>query len=105
MTAPDIEPRIEATLKSLAAKVEALERDELEVESVPGLLDVEFEDGTKLILSRQSATGQIWLAEPQGGWRFDLRDGRWIDDKRGVDLQAALERLLAGKLGATVSLG
>jgi len=29
--------------------------------------------GTKLILSRQPATGQIWLAEPGGGWHFDLR--------------------------------
>ena len=104
MTAPGIEQRIEATLERLAARVEALERDELEVERVPGRLDVEFEDGTKLILSRQSATGQIWLAEPQGGWHFDLRDGRWIDDKRGVDLESALEQLLAAKLGAPVSL-
>lgn len=104
MAAPDSEQRIEATLKRLAAKVEALGRDELEVERVPGRLDLEFEDGTKLILSRQSATGQIWLAEPQGGWRFDERDGRWICDKRGVDLVTALERLLSGKLGAPVSL-
>ena len=71
---------------------------------MPGRLDVEFEDGTKLILSRQSATGQIWLAEPQGGWRFDGRDGRWICDKRGVDLVTAVERLLSDKLGAPVSL-
>jgi CyaY protein len=104
MAAPDSEQRIEATLKRLAARVEALDRDELEVESVPGRLDLLFEDGTKLILSRQSATGQIWLAEPRGGWRFDERDGRWICDKRGVELGAELERLLSDKLGAPVRL-
>jgi len=105
MAAADGEQRIETALARLASRIEALGREELEVESVPGRVDVEFEDGTKLILSRQSATGQIWLAEPQGGWRFDLRDGRWICDKRGVDLVAELERLLSGRLGAAVSLG
>lgn len=104
MSAPDIEQRIETTLARLAARVEALGRDELEVESVPGRLDLEFEDGTRLILSRQSATGQIWLAEPQGGWHFDERDGRWICDKRGVELVAELERLLGRQLGEPVSL-
>jgi len=104
MGAPDSEQRIEVTLKRLAARVEALGRDELEVESVPGRLDVLFEGGGKLILSRQSATGQIWLAEPRGGWRFDERDGRWICDKRGVELVADLERLLSDQLGEPVSL-
>ena len=104
MSAPDSDRRIETTLARLAARVEALGRDELEVESVPGRLDLEFEDGTKLILSRQAATGQIWLAEPQGGWRFDERDGRWICDKRGVELVADLERLLSARLGETVRL-
>lgn len=105
MSAPGSEQQIEATLRRLASQVEALERDELEVESVPGRLDLEFEDGTKLILSRQSATGQIWLAEPHGGWRFDLRDGRWICDKRGIELTAALERLLSDTLAAPIRLG
>ena len=104
MGASDSDRRIEATLARLAARIEALGRDELEVESVPGRLDLVFEDGTKLILSRQAATGQIWLAEPQGGWRFDEHDGRWICDKRGVDLVPELERLLSGRLGAKVSL-
>ena len=104
MSAPDSDRRIETTLARLAARVEALGRDELEVESVPGRLDLEFEDGTKLILSRQAATGQIWLAEPQGGWRFDEREGRWICDKRGVELVADLERLLSARLGETVRL-
>ena len=36
MSAPDSDRRIETTLARLAARVEALGRDELEVESVPG---------------------------------------------------------------------
>ena len=105
MSAPDVERRIEQELQRLAGRLEALELDALEIESVPGRVDVLFEDGSRLILSRQSATGQIWLAEPRGGWRFDERDGRWLCDKRGVELSAELERLIGEKLGAPVRLG
>ena len=44
------------------------------------------------------------VAEPGGGWHFDLKDGLWIDDKRGIELTAALEECLAAALGQPVKL-
>ncbi|HTE06110.1 MAG TPA: iron donor protein CyaY [Planctomycetota bacterium] len=104
MGSEDMSREIERTLDAIQRRVDALDHDELELDSGPGRLDITCPDGARVILSRQSATNQIWLAEPGGGWHFDRRDGRWLCDKRGVELLANLQALLAAH-GAPVSLG
>lgn len=98
------ERAIDRVLEQIGAAVDALDHDEVDVELGSGKLTISC-GKTKLILSRQPATGQIWLAEPRGGWHFDEAGGRWICDKRGVGLIAELERLLGDLLGQGVSLG
>jgi CyaY protein len=106
-----LERAIDRMLEQLGEAVELLHHDEVEVELAPGLLTVDVGDvdgepaeHTRLIVSRQAANGQLWLAEPNGGWHFDLKDGLWIDDKRGVELTAAIEGCLAEALGQPVKL-
>lgn len=95
---------IDKTLSQISNALDKLNRDELEYEEAEGKLTIEFEDGVKLIVSRQSATNQIWLAEPSGGWKFDYKDGQWICDKRGITLEKALSDLISQKLGEPISL-
>jgi CyaY protein len=101
----DLSREIEKTLDSIQRRVDGLGLDDLEVDAGPGRLDVTCLDGARIILSRQSATNQIWLAEPGGGWHFDARGGRWVCDKRGVDLMATLELLLTTHCGVPIRLG
>lgn len=95
---------IDKELQRLFRALDALDLDELDIDLADGKLVIEFEDGAKFIVNRQSATNQIWLAEPQGGWRFDFKENKWIDDKRGIELSAALSDLLSAKLGEPISL-
>ncbi len=95
---------IDKELQRLFRALDALGSDDLEIDLADGKLVIEFEDGTKLIINRQSATNQIWLAEPQGGWRFDFKDHKWLDDKRGLELSAVLSELVSAKLGRPISL-
>ncbi|MCS7012171.1 MAG: iron donor protein CyaY [Chloroherpetonaceae bacterium] len=104
MAEPNLPIEIEKELQRLFNAIDALGLDDVEIELADGKLVIEFEDGTKFIVNRQSATNQIWLAEPQGGWRFDWKDGRWLDDKRGIELSAALADLMQAKLGQPISL-
>ena len=102
---PDTTPSIEATLDALERKLDELELDDLDIEAGDGKLTLEKEDsGRPLILSRQGATNEIWLAEPRGGWHFAWDGSAWICTKRGVELLAALEELLEQALGTKVSL-
>jgi CyaY protein len=98
------ERAIDRMLEQIGEAVEALQHQEVDVELASGKLTVDCGNGVKLIVSRQSATGQIWLAEPGGGWHFDLKDGAWLDDKRGVELVGEIERLLSEQLGMAVDL-
>jgi len=48
-----------------------------------GLLTLEFENRTKLIINRQQPLHQIWLATIENGHHYDYKAGRWIDDRSG----------------------
>ena len=100
-----LERAIDRMLEQIGEAVEALQHDEVDVELMPGKLTIDCGNGVRLVLSRQSATGQIWLAEPGGGWHFDLKDGLWICDKRGIELTDALQKALSLALGQAVTLG
>ena len=101
----NISRQIDTTMKELFHNVDMLDRDEIDMEMSDGKFVLEFDDGVKIIVSRQSAADQIWLAEPAGGWHYSWRDGEWIDDKRGTTLVSDLESLISGKIGEPVSLG
>jgi len=47
-------------------------------------------NGSQLILSRQPATGELWLAIRAGGLHFKQQQGVW---RNTVDGQALIERL------------
>ncbi len=85
-------------------RVDRLGREDIDLNAGDGKLALEMEDGTKFILSRQRAVSQIWLAEPNGGWHYSEKNGRWLCDKRGSDLVSDLEALLSKKLGQPVKL-
>lgn len=98
--------RINATFDALERRFDDIDHQAFDVDSGDGKLTLDFEDGAPLIISRQSAAGQIWVAEPRGGWHFTWDDerGAWVCDKRDVELIASLEDLIEAKLGERLTL-
>ncbi len=94
----------EACLSRVAKWLEDFDPDEVDYNTGDGALTIEFPDGGRFVLSRQSATSQVWLAAGAHGWHFDYDPaaGRWIDDKDGHDLYARLAESLSEKLGRPV---
>lgn len=92
---------IEAAVEA-AAEVAGLDID-LHLKT-GGILEMEFEDGSKMIINRQSAAREIWVAAKSGGFHF-LYDGyRWVDTRDGGELFAALSRMVGAQSGAAVIL-
>ena len=70
-----------------------------------GMLEVEFDNGSKLIINRHAAAREIWVAAVSGGFHF-RHDGRaWRDTRDGSELFAAVSRLASQQSGVPVQLG
>lgn len=96
--------RSDACLAMVAGWLEQLDPDEIDYSTGDGIVTIEFPDGERFILSRQSAARQIWLAAGAHGWHFgfDAAGERWIDDKDSRELLARLALAISEKLGHPV---
>ncbi len=84
---------------------QAFERLELDFERKEGgVLEVEFDDGSKIIVNRHSAAREIWVAARSGGFHFRRDGAAWRDTRSGEELLGALSELVSDQLGRRVLL-
>lgn len=76
-----------------------LERAELDFETAGGVLTVEMDDGSKLILNRQPPVQEIWLAARSGGYHFAWDGSRWFSRRENASLDELLRRCIAEQGG------
>lgn len=89
--------RIESALEDCGA--------EIDVEPKPGgILELEFDNGSKMIINRHTAAREIWVAAKSGGFHFRPQDGRWLDTRGGGDLWDMIATLAIQQAGTPVSL-
>jgi CyaY protein len=69
-----------------------------------GVLEIEFADGSKIIVNRHAAAREIWVAARAGGFHFRWDGAAWRDTREGSELFAALSKLLSAQGGDAVLL-
>jgi CyaY protein len=69
-----------------------------------GVIEIEFDDGAKIIVNRHGAAREIWVAARSGGFHFRWDGSAWRDTRGGDELFAALSELVSGQLGRRVRL-
>ncbi len=107
MSNPSFSLMAEEMFEDLLDRLEAYdELDDLEMDIIDGVMTVEFEDGSKVILNRQEPVQQIWLASPEGPAHFakDEASGDWVNIKTGDEFYATLSRVFSGKTGSDIKL-
>lgn len=78
---------------------------DLDYEMKPGgVLEIEFDDGSKIIVNRHSAAREIWVAARSGGFHFRPDSGRWLGTRDGAELYAVVSRLITEQGGIAVQL-
>ena len=100
------DPRFEVVAEEALERLEhALEGLELDFERKEGgVLEIEFDDGGKMIVNRHSAAREIWVAARSGGFHFRWDGSAWRDTRSGEEFFAALSALLSRELGRGVRL-
>ena len=69
-----------------------------------GILEIECEDGSKLIVNRHVPNREIWVAARSGGFHFRPQERAWRDTRSDDELGAALAALIRVQTGLTVAL-
>lgn len=89
--------RIEAALEASGADIDF----EL---AAGGVLEIEFEDGGKIIVNRHGVAREIWVAARAGGFHFRWDGSAWIDTRDGAELMSKLSALASQQAGENIAL-
>ncbi len=104
MTDAEFESLADATLATLERAIDRSGLDaDIETKGV-GVLEIEFADGTKMIINRHTAAREIWVAAKSGGFHFRHDGKAWRDTRDGAELFAALSRLVSAQSATPVIL-
>lgn len=77
MNETEFKQKVDLILAHIEGQLEACESD-LDWDMADGILDIECEGGSHIIINRQVPTRQIWVATRADGFHFDLADdGCW----------------------------
>lgn len=102
------ETEFAAAADAMLARIEhALEVSGADVDfelAAGGVLEIEFADGSKIIVNKHGVAREIWVAARSGGFHFRFDGARWCDTRDGEELLAKLSRLASGQAGEPVPL-
>lgn len=69
-----------------------------------GVLELEFDDGSMIVVNKQSVAQEIWVAAKSGGFHYRWDGTAWRDSRGGEELFAAMARLASAQSGYGVEL-
>ena len=104
MTPSEFDSQADAMLERIAR---AVEESGVDCDCEPkgsGVLELEFADGSRIVVNRHSAARQIWVAARSGGYHFSWNGSDWADTREGGELLAALSKLVSEQSGRAVVL-
>jgi CyaY protein len=96
--------RADEALQRIEAALEATEVDaDVELKE-GGVLEIEFADGSRMVINRHGAARELWVAARAGGFHFRWDGAAWRDTRDGTELFAALSKLVSAQSGRSVRL-
>lgn len=103
MNESEFDERAEATLLAIEHALEQQAPD-IDFESEAGILTLEFANRSKIIINRQLATREIWVAARSGGYHCRAEGEGWRCQTTGETLPALLSRVCSEQAGEAVQL-
>ena len=105
MNDSEFEALADSVLKQIETAFEENEIDADVSESSAGIIEIEFPDGSEMVINRHVANREIWVAARSGGYHFRWDGSAWRDTRGQGELLPILSRLVSQTIGQTVDLG
>jgi CyaY protein len=86
--------RIEDCFDALDVGIETIRRGPV--------LEIEFDDGKKIVINSQAPMKELWMAAKVGAFHFRLVDGKWLDTRTSEEFFAMLSRIASVLAGQAV---
>ena len=67
---------------------------DIDYDSNGTVMEMEFADGSKLIVNRHVPNREIWLAAKTGGFHYALENERWLSQRDGSEFFTKLSELV-----------
>ena len=79
---------------------------DIDYDSAGGILTLEFENGSQIIINKQTPLSQIWVAAKSGGFHFDYdtANERWCLEGSDRELMDCLSEYCSQQAGEPLSL-
>ena len=100
MTESEFHRAVDGVLERIERSID--DEPGLDVDLEAGILTVTLPDETRVIVNRQTANREIWVAARSGGFHFASREGEWRDTRSGDELFASLARVIESQGGVRV---
>ena len=93
----------------MAAIEEAIEASgaEIDYDTISDILTLEFDNGSKIIINKQTPLSQLWVATKGGGFHFDYDpdSASWrLNTDPSQELIACLSQYCSAQAGVAVEL-
>jgi CyaY protein len=103
MTESEFNARVDETLLLIERSLEASDAD-IDFESTAGILEIEFADGSRIIVNRQTPNREIWVAARSGGFHFALKNEAWRGTRDDRELFEVLSECASLQAGVPVQI-
>ncbi len=90
--------KVEAELLRIEDAIDELEAD-IDVDTSGEVLTITLENGSSIILSRQIANHEIWIAARSGGFHLRAVDDGWFCETTAEDLDTLMNRVFQEQAG------
>ncbi len=87
--------RIEAAIDDSGADIECTLNG--------GVMELEFDDGSKIIINRHAPNQEIWLAARSGGFHYSHHGGQWVSRRDRSELMSKLSDLVEAGSGEVIT--
>ena len=102
LTDAEYRAKANALLASVEACIDAWLQDDvvdIDTNRSGGLLELSFENGSKIVLNTQAPLQELWLAARSGGFHYRYAASQWVDTRGGADLLEALSACASEQAG------
>ena len=69
-----------------------------------GVLEIEFDDGGKIIVNRHAVAKEMWVAARSGGFHFRWDGQLWRNTRNHDELMSVLSTLISEQAGEEIKL-